>query len=94
MGYQDTGRGQKGSITAEQIENGQIKLRHLDPSLFSEFRQINLHNHSGVKSRKINLKDVTGNFTKDGFYMYSSDATKKYKVTIDSTTGTFVLTEV
>ncbi len=94
MGYSTLKEAPKALIKAEDIGEGQIELSHLAASLFTEFRQINLHTHSGVKSRKISLSDLTGFFSINGFYMYSSDGTKKYHVTINSATGAFVLTEV
>ena len=94
MGYATFKESAKQLTKAEDIGDGQIKLRHLSAPLFTEFRQLNLHTHSGVKSRRINIKYLIGSFPKTGFYMYSSDATKKYHVTINSNTGAFVLTEV
>ena len=94
MGYATFKEAAKELIKAEGIGDGQIQLRHLSAPLFTEFRQLNLHSHSGVRSRRINIKYLTGSFPLTGFYMYSSDATKKYHVTIDSGTGEFVLTEV
>lgn len=93
-GYATFGTSPKALTTGDQIGSGQIELRHLAPSLFVEFRQIALHNHSGVKSRKIQIDNLEGSFKKDGYLMYSSDGTKRYKVTIDSTLNAFVLTEV
>ena len=93
MGYAQFKESGKDLITSGDIGPGQIELQHLSASLFTELRQINLHTHSGVKSRRLNLKDFTGAFNRGGFYIYSSDATKRYKVTVDSGTGAFVLTE-
>lgn len=84
----------KAPITSEQIGPGQIEIQHLSPGLFAEFRQIQLHTHSGVKSRKVKWDDLDGFIGKNGFVMYSSDGTKKYRVTINSATGAFVLTEI
>lgn len=94
MGYATFKEAPKDLIKSEDIGAGQIELRHLSGALFTEFRQLNLHSHTGVRSRRISLKYLTGAFSKTGFYMYSSDATKKYHVTINSATGAFVLTEV
>jgi hypothetical protein len=80
--------------TSEDVGPGQIKLEHLDPALFTEIRSIALHAHTGQGSRKVLIRDLDGYFPAGGFYMYSSDGTKKYKVTINSATGEFVLTEV
>lgn len=93
MGYATFASAGKELTRSEQIGPGQVELRHLSPALFSEIRQIALHNHTGVKSRKINLKNLTGAFGVNGFYIYSSDGTKRYKVTVNSGTGAFVLTE-
>lgn len=94
MGYATFETGGKGLIKSDEIGPGQVELRHLSPALFTELRQIATHNHSGVKSRKVQLKDLTGFFGTSGFIMYSSDGTKRYRVTIDSGTNEFVLTEV
>ncbi|MBI5357212.1 hypothetical protein HZB78_06410 [Candidatus Collierbacteria bacterium] len=94
MGYSTFKEASKTLIKSEDIGSGQIELSHLSPSLFVELRQVALHTHTGVRSRQVNLKDLTGAFTSKGFYMYSSDATKKYQVTINSGTGAFVLTQV
>ncbi len=80
-------------VTSDQIGRGQIKLEHLDPGLFAEIKNMSSHGHTGTRSRKINLRDLEGSFGIYGFYMYSSDSTKRYHVTIDSGTGAFVLTE-
>lgn len=93
MGYATFANAGKELTKSESIGAGQIQLSHLSPALFAELRQVNTHNHSGSKSRRINLKDLTGAFNKQGFYMYSSDGTKRYNVTINSATGAFVLTE-
>jgi len=92
-GYAEFKQSPKALTTADQIAPGAIGLNHLSPDLFLEVQSIRQHSHTGTKSRKINIKDLTGFFGINGFYMYSSDSTKRYKVTIDSATGTFVLTE-
>lgn len=94
MGYSEFKSSSKEKTTSDTIGKGQIQLQHLSPELFLEMRLIRQHNHSGAKSRKINIRDLTGDFGIDGFYMWSSDGTKRYKVTINSSTGAFVLTEV
>lgn len=93
MGYATFKESGKDLIKSGDIGPGQIELHHLSASLFTEFRQINLHSHTGVKSRRIKMKDLTGAFSRGGFYIYSSDATKRYQVTVDSGTDDFVLTE-
>lgn len=93
MGYASFAHSGKELVTAEQIGSGQIELRHLSPGLYAELRTINTHNHSGSKSMKIELRNLTGAFGKRGFYIWSSDATKRYQVTINSGTGDWVLTE-
>ena len=94
MGYATFKESGKEVVKAEDIGPGQIELRHLSPSLFAELRQVNQHNHSGVKSTRLDYKNFTGAVPKSGFYMFSSDGTKKYKVTINSGTNAFVLTQV
>jgi hypothetical protein len=93
MGYSTHKGSAKEIITGDQIGNGEIKLNHLDPALFQEIRGVQLHNHSGAKSRRIRLEFTEGAFGVNGFYMYSSDGTKRYKITIDSGTNDFVLTQ-
>ncbi len=93
MSYASFKSSPKELTTSENIGPGQIQLEHLSPGLFSEIRSIALHAHTGTKSRKIDIKDLGGSFGTTGFYMYSSDGTKRYHVTIDSATGAFVLTE-
>jgi len=94
MGYATFATAGKDLAKAESIGAGQIQLSHLSPALFSELRLINTHNHSGSKSKQINLSDLTGAFSSRGFYMWSSDKTKRYQITINSSTNLFVLTEV
>ena len=94
MGYATFKSAPKTLTTSDSIGSGQIKLEHLDPGLFSDIKSIGLHNHSGTKSRKVKFTDLEGAFGVNGFYMYSSDGTKRYKVTINSGTGAFVLTEI
>ncbi len=93
MGYATFKESGKDLIKSGDIGPGQVELHHLSASLFTELRQVNLHSHTGVRSRRIKLKDLTGAFNRGGFYMWSSDATKRYQVTINSGTGQFVLTE-
>lgn len=92
MGYATFSGSAKALIKSSDIGDGQIELQHLDPSLFSEIRKVSLHNHSGVQSRKIDIRDLIGSFSVNGFFMYSSDGTKRYQVTIDSSLNAFVLT--
>lgn len=93
MGYSSHKGSHKAPTTGDSIGSGEIQLRHLDPGLFAEIRSIALHNHKGAKSRRIDVRDLQGSFGIEGFYMYSSDGTKRYQVTIDSSTDAFVLTE-
>jgi len=92
MGYASQLSSAKTLTSGEDIAPGSIGLEHLSPTLFSEIRQVNLHNHSGVKSRKIAVKDLSGAYGKDGFYMYSSTGSKRFKCQI-SDAGAWVLTE-
>lgn len=94
MGYADFKSAGKAPVTGDQIGPGQITLAHLDPGLFSEIRNISLHSHTGTKSRRVNLKDLEGSFGIDGFFIFSSDGSKRYKVTVNSGTNAFVLTQV
>lgn len=94
MGYLTNANTPKALTKAEDIGNGQIQLRHLDPSLFAQIQQVNLHNHSGIKSRRINLRDLEGSFGVRGFEIYSSDGTKRYQLTIDASLNAIVLTQI
>ena len=93
-GYAEFKSSPKSLVTSDQIGTGQVQLRHLDPGLFAEIRKISTHAHKGAGSRQINIADLFGAFLKQGFYMYSSDGTKKYNVTIDSATDAFVITQI
>lgn len=84
----------KQPTTGSSVGEGEIDFVHLAPALFTEIRNIQLHTHSGVGSRKVKIQDLEGYFPVSGFIMYSSDGTKRYQVTIDSGTGAFVLTQV
>lgn len=92
--YQEFTRPGKDLTTGDQIASGAIELRHFSAALFSEFRQIQLHPHTGVKSVRVKLQDLDGYFPKSGFVMYSSDGAEKYRVTIDSGTNAFVITQI
>ncbi len=92
MGYATFAGSPKNLIKSSDIGNGQIELSHLAPALYSEIRKIALHNHSGVNSRKLDLKNMTGDFGVTGFQLWSSDGTKRYQVTVDASLNAFVLT--
>lgn len=93
MGYATFSGSPKNLTKSEDIGNGQIELRHLAPSLFAEIKKVGLHNHSGVGSRKIQQDDLEGAYGKNGFILYSNDATKRYRIQIDNT-GTLTATEL
>ena len=93
MGYATFAQSGKALTKAEDIGNGQIDLRHLSPALFAELQKVGLHNHSGTGSRRIKTQDLEGPFGRTGFIMYSDDATKRYRITIDNT-GTLQATEL
>lgn len=94
MGYSEFKSAPKSLTTSDQIGSGQIELRHLSPGLFQEIKKIGIHNHKGSGSRRVNMRDLEGDFGTGGFYMYSSDGTKRYRVTINSATDAFVITQV
>jgi hypothetical protein len=93
MGYASFKESPKSVTKSEDIGPGQIELRHLSPSLYSELRNVNTHNHSGVKSQKIELKNLGGAWPKSGFYMFSNDGAKRYAITINNS-GNLIATEV
>lgn len=93
MGYKTFSESPKNLTKSEDIGNGQIELRHLSPSLFAEVQKVGLHNHTGVGSRKVRQDMLEGGYGKNGFIMYSEDATKRYKITIDNS-GVLQATEI
>jgi hypothetical protein len=92
VGYQTFSGSPKALVKSEDIGNGQININHLSPALYTEFRKIGLHSHSGQGSRRIELSSLTGAFGSVGFYMYSDDGTL-WQVTI-ANDGTVTTTEV
>lgn len=72
-GFDESVRPGKQLITGEQIAPGAIDLSHLSKALFAEFRQIALHNHSGVKSVQIDMANLTGSFNKTGIAIRSTN---------------------
>ena len=92
MSYQTFAYAGKSPVKGDDIGPGQIELRHLSAALFSEIRSVQLHNHSGVGSKRIQLNDLEGNFPLTGFKMISADGTK-WQVTM-SNAGAFVITEI
>lgn len=81
MSYSEQVRPGKNMITGDDIASGSISLRHLDPGLFSEFRQIQLHTHTGVKSSRVRMTDLTGSFPKEGIYIRSTNGTM-WRITV------------
>lgn len=92
MGYQTFAHTGKELIKSEDIGDGQINIQHLSPALYSELRMIQLHNHSGVGSTKMDLNNTEGYFPLTGFKMISSDG-KRWLVVM-STSGTFTITQI
>ena len=93
MGYATFANSPKTLTKSEDIGSGQIELRHLAPSLFAEIQRIGLHNHSGTGSRKIQQDVIEGSYGKDGFLIWSDDATKRFRITITNA-GALEATEV
>lgn len=75
-GYQEQIKPGKDKVTGDQIAKGAIDLSHFSPALFTEFRKITLHKHTGVGSTRVSLADVEGAFPAGGFYMYGTNKTK------------------
>jgi len=94
MGYATFKSSPKNVTQSSDIGPGQVKLEHLDPALFSEIQNIKYHAHTGSGSRKLQIQNLTGAFLPGGFYIYGDEGTKKYKVQVDQTTGSLVVTEV
>ncbi len=91
-GYSEHVRPGKALTTGDMIAPGAIELSHLSPALFAEFRQIPLHTHSGVKSRRVQFQDLEGSFTQQGFFMRSPNGSK-WQIKIDNA-GTITSTAV
>lgn len=91
-GYSEHVRPGKALTTGDQIAPGAIELRHLAPALFAEFRQIALHPHTGVRSRRIQLQDLEGSFTQDGFIMRSPNG-NKWRIQVNNA-GTLTVTAI
>lgn len=92
MGYAQFKSAHKDLITGDDIGPGQIDLRHLSAALFAKLKKVTQHVHSGADSRKIRLQDLEGSFGKNGFLIYSSDGTKRYRLQVTSG-GALSLTE-
>lgn len=92
MAYEDFLRPGKAQITGDQVAPGAISLEHLDPALFAQIRQINLHTHSGVKSVRIKQQDMDGSYTQDGFFARSPDGSV-WQIQIDNA-GTLSTTKI
>ena len=93
MGYSTFSTSPKALTKAEDIGNGQIELRHLAPSLFAEIQKVGLHSHTGTGSRRVRFDNLEGAYGKNGFIMYSTDATKRYRIQINNS-GTLTATEI
>lgn len=92
MSYQTFAHTGKTLIKSEDIGPGQIELRHLSPALFQEIRMVQLHNHSGVGSVRLNLAGTEGFFPLTGFKMLAANG-NKYAVTI-SNSGVLTVTQI
>ena len=92
MSYQTFAHTGKTLVKSEDIGPGQIQLSHLSPALFSEIRMIQLHNHSGVGSVRLNLSGTEGFFPLTGYKMIAANG-NKYQVTI-SNTGVLTTTQI
>lgn len=81
--YQEFTRPGKNLITGNQIAPGAIELQHFSPALFSEFRQIALHAHTGVKSSKVKMQDLDGSFNSNGILIRSPNGAL-WRVKVDN----------
>lgn len=83
----------KDAVEGGSIGEGEVDFGHLAPALFSEIRNIQLHQHTGTGSTRLKLQNMDGYFRRDGFVMYSNDGTKKFAITINNA-GVLAATEI
>ena len=83
----------KDAIEGSSIGEGEVGFSHLDPALFAEIRQIQLHSHTGTGSTRLKLQNMDGYFPRTGFILYADDGSKKYQITITNA-GLLQATEV
>jgi len=91
--YKKFGFTPKDQIDGGSLGAGEVDFSHLAPALFSEIRNIQLHQHSGTGSSQLKLQNLSGYFKRDGFVMYSDDGTKKFAITINNA-GVLAATEI
>jgi hypothetical protein len=74
----------KDQIDGGSLAEGEVDFNHLAPALFSEIRNIQLHQHTGTGSSRLKLQNIDGYFPRAGFVMYSDDGTKRFAITINN----------
>lgn len=93
MDYKKFAYRPKDAVEGSSIGEGEVDFGHLAPALFSEIRNIQLHQHTGTGSTRLKLQNMDGYFRRDGFVMYSTDGTKKFAITINNS-GVLAATEI
>ena len=83
----------KDAVEGGSIGEGEVDFGHLAPALFSEIRNIQLHQHTGTGSTHLKLQNMDGYFRREGYVMYSDDGSKKFAITINNT-GVLAATEI
>lgn len=83
----------KDQIDGGSLGQGEVDFEHLAPALFSEIRNIQLHQHTGTGSTQLKLQNMIGYFPREGFVLYSDSGLKKYAITIDDS-GIIAATEI
>jgi hypothetical protein len=83
----------KDQIDGGSLGEGEVDFEHLSAPLFSEIRNIQLHTHTGTGSARLQLQNIDGYFSRDGFVIYSTSGLKKYQITINDS-GVLGATEV
>jgi len=80
--YKKTAFKPKDQMDGGSLGEGEVDFSHLSPALFSEIRNIQLHQHTGTGSTRLKLQNIDGYFPRSGFILYSNTGAKKYAITI------------
>jgi len=83
----------KDQIDSGSLGEGEVDFQHLAPALFSEIRNIQLHQHTGTGSSRLKLQNIDGYFPRAGFCMYSDSGAKRFAITINDA-GVLAATEI
>lgn len=83
----------KDAVEGGSIGEGEVDFGHLTPALFSEIRNIQLHQHTGTGSTRLKLQNMDGYFPRSGFVLYSDSGAKRFAITINDA-GVLAATEI